>query len=932
MTTNIRESVISTPVFNSEGLRGGSIVRFFIERSTTYPSRCSDKPVCPGSYVGPYRGNLPSFKVPPHHMRMSEIMRLAQILNAQVAAFVLVWPACQYGLTANYANVQAILPLVNLIRWTCSSYIHNGEQFVAPRLKLFCAWARYKSGPQLHHPPEGISRFPFCDVNGVPDFGKVFIGSIADKSSRPKTLFRFSRMGRAFPPGDINVQRQALADHRELMTSEFSTPQVVLNAFYKVIKTVTKDCLEGIENPGISLSNSSCWERERRRGGAAEEITSTLLEYYPLVPYLSRLEGSTFESYKEACQGLGYDETFIGMSTGPEGLPHEVSDVTGLAFDAIVQKEFSGNVSRRLATHKVVPVPDRGGFKVRVITAGQARIQCLAQNVRKVIYRLVLPKTPSKWSLVENGVLHFLRQLRRPAGPQADTLGAWVAMSCDMKSATDRFPHDVVETINDAIESNLSPPQAECANWVSWRMLSGPQLLRYPGESAENQLTRTTCGNLMGTAPSWVHLNLFNLTLIRTSWSLWASERWRRQLMRFFKESSWNTGDIASVDKTGLRDKILIILADKRFNPFVFPKIWKFNELTCIVGDDLGASCPFAVAVIYEIILEICNGRTSFGKHYVQLWQDGAFVLLAEDWGIVKEQSLEVQPCESLRGIVAATHQYDSRQAMPAWHQIGTTLSASVQRVRPAARRAVCSLGHTALYDWRSYLLRVGLPVYLPTSVGGLGWPHPRGLEYALDRLSIKTKLAYQALRGFRQEPKNFVFQILKLRSSWLSSERNSAYTRLLSTLKSYFNGFSVAKTAEGQLAPLDETNHIIGLFPTRWAISSQESRCRRLTDVIDKLVLNGLPVGYMCENISLTFDKPYREASLAAKRFSRERDRLVRLRQGHMKYVKKGSELAQDIRSDEELLDSLYIFIGDEFENTFPNLSSVVLDQPTLD
>ncbi|UPT53655.1 MAG: putative polyprotein [Bactrocera dorsalis narnavirus] len=930
MPTINREQILAVPVFNSESLRGGSFVRFFLERSATYPSRCSDRPVCPEAFLGRYRGSLPHFIVPTHKLSKQKLARLSQILNAQVAAFVLVWPACQYGLTVNYPNAQAVQPIVELVRWTCSSYIHNGEQYVASRLKLLAAWARYKAGPQLHAPPGKLLRFPFCDSDGVPDFRKLFVGSISDKATRPKTLFRFSRMSRAFPPGDKIIQEQALADHKALMTSSFTTQPQLLRAFKTVIKTVSKDCLSGVSEPGVSLSNSSSWERARKRGGAAEEITSSLLRHYPLVQYLTKLEGTSFEDYEAACRGVGFDESGIGMSTGPEGLPHEVSDILAMAHSACIRDEFPDQVERRLAKHNVIPVPDRGGFKVRVITAGQARVQCLAQNVRKIIYRNILPKTPSRWSLIEDGVLQFLRQLRKPTGPQADALGAWVVLSCDMKSATDRFPHDVVEAMNDSLESNLAPGDSRSANWVCWRMLSGPQQLRYPEMKEDDPLLLTTCGNLMGTAPSWVHLNLFNLTLIRTAWSLWASERWRRMLLPLVNKGQHC--DITMLDKQALKDKISVILQHDRFNPFIFPKIWKFNEMTCIVGDDLGAVCPFGVACIYEIILEMCNGMTSFGKHYVQPWQDGAFMLLAEDWGIVKDDYLLVQPCESLRGIVAVTHQYDSRQAMPAWHQIGTTLTASVNRVRKSARRAVCSLGHTALHDWRSYLLRVGLPVYLPSSVGGLGWPHPRGVEYALDRLSIKTKLAYSALRGFRQEPKNFVFKVLELRSSWLSTERNSAYTCLLNTLKSYFFGFSVAKTPEGQLAPLDGDRYIVGLYPTRWAIMYQESRCRRLIDVIDKLVLHGLPVGYMCENISLTFDKPYREASLAAKRFTRKRDELLNLRKGHLLNVKSGSELAKDIQEDELLLSSLYIYIGDQFEQTFPHLSAVVLDSVSDD
>lgn len=182
-----------------------------------------------------------------------------------------------------------------------------------------------------------------------------------------------------------------------------------------------------------------------------------------------------------------------------------------------------------------------------------------------------------------------------------------------------------------------------------------------------------------------------------------------------------------------IKDEIMRIIQNRRSHCFSFPKDWKFNEITCIVGDDLGAICPFAVSVLYEVLLTTVNGMTSFGKHYVQPWQDGSFMLIAEEVGVVTGDHLSYQRYETLRGITAATHQYDSRNPMPAWHQIGTTLTSSVARIRPEARRAMCSLGHIALSQWRLTLVRFGLPVYLPISIGGLGWPHPRGVEYALE-------------------------------------------------------------------------------------------------------------------------------------------------------------------------------------------------------
>nr|QIJ70068.1 RNA-dependent RNA polymerase [Meagle narna-like virus] len=926
----MKETFLATPVFNNENLRGGQFVRFFIERSTTYPSRCSDSLTSPSVFSGDPIGNLPGFRVPSRKSSLKERKRLASILNAEVAAFVLVWPACQYDLQANYANRTALQPLIDLVRWTVSAYMSNGEAFVAKRLKLFMAWARYKAGPQLHAAPERLSRFPFCDAEGVPDFGKFLTGSISSCASSSVSLMRLSRMSRAFPPGDKVTADKAVADHKSLMTSRYETKPPILRLFGNVVSKVSKDSLDGVERPGVTLSSSACWERTRARGGAAEELAYVMDRHYPAAYYTAYMPGDPVDEYIANCRGQSQtDDGEFLLAVEPIGLPHEVEPVETMAWRACVEERFPSGDYRELAKHRVLPVPDRGGFKTRVITAGEAIPQSLAQNVRKIIYRHVLPKTPSRWSLIEDGVRKFLSQAARPDNYQDLKLGEWVSLSCDMKSATDRFPHDVVQAINDSLESNIAEEHRRCVNWLAWKSLSGPQQLRYPGEKDDDPLTITTCGNLMGTAPSWVHLNLLNLVLIRTAWSLWSDVRCRKTLSPFI--NGGKCCNIQSLDKSVILSKVEEIVSRPQFNCFRFPSGWRFNNMTCIVGDDLGAVCPFAVAVLYEVLLESVNGLTSFGKHYVQPWQDGAFMLIAEEVGVVTGDKLTYQRCETLRGIVAATHQYDSRDPMPAWHQIGSVLSSSIERVRPDARRAMCSLGHIALSDWRSTLLKMGLPVYLPRSVGGLGWPHPRGESYALERVSTRALMAYQVLRGFRSDPIAFAFQILKLRSSWLSTERNPSYTELLQVLKSYFVGFKVSRDANGALKSLT-ADATIGLKPddeSSWSVVAafQNGECMPLVDAIDQLVLQGLNVGYLCGAKNPVFEKPYLEAKRAGKRYSACVSKLLSLRQGHVTPISQRSEYARLIKEDEELLKSLYIWIDESFIATFPYLSRPISD-----
>ncbi|CAH1188768.1 unnamed protein product [Phyllotreta striolata] len=303
-----------------------------------------------------------------------------------------------------------------------------------------------------------------------------------------------------------------------------------------------------------------------------------------------------------------------------------------------------------MPTHKVICVPDRGAFKVRVITAGPAALQSLAHQVRKVLYRTVLPFLPTRWALVDGGLRKFLNQVALPPGAEQMGLGPWVALSYDMKAATDRFPHYLIESINDAIESNLTAVQRASPNWVAHRSLSGPQKLNY-GDEENEDIIISSCGNLMGTAPSWSLLNLFNYSLFRIAWSIWSDRALRRRYPELVSATASRSDKYrtpAVWRKLLQVTRLVIGSEDELKHCFGYPRsLPKFNTLCALCGDDLAAVCPLGVAVVYELLLELANGRASPGKHYIQPFRPGSYMLLAEEFLSIGELQETIKEIES---------------------------------------------------------------------------------------------------------------------------------------------------------------------------------------------------------------------------------------------------------------------------------------------
>jgi hypothetical protein len=933
---------IALPLVNVAGLRrhGGSVSFIIANRTPQLQNRGKSQDL--NSFFKRYAEKNLIISIPKLPIRTFD--RACQAVTAIYGAYLICWPKVQWGLEVNKANIEAATAIAEITNWVFTCYKNNGEEYVAKRLKSLAACCRFyaiTAVNQLGEPPSIPHGCPWAP-NGVfqPEF--LFRGSISEKAGSTKMLIRFSKFSRSLPPGGAWSEEAALAAHRKDVTKEFNSHPEVLRLVEMTCEKVTSDIKhlsEDILKPGFSLSEAACFEKKAKEGGAAAHVRdqlwkrNSLIAYsslddiveaskaFDLFEYLKKIHPLHFRN-EETGGGNEYDPTeeTVDHETGGTlvftawtGLPHEQKRLIKLTHKSLVSDAFDLDhrmtITPVIATHRVVAIPDRGGYKTRVITAGPASLQCLAHNVRKVLYHKVLPTTPSKWALIQDGSRKFLEQLIIPEFDR--TLGPAVILNCDLTAATDKFPFDIVRSSNIGLEKNLSDDARSSANWNAWLSLSGEQNLIYHHDK-EELLTR--CGNLMGTAPSWYHLNMINLSMFRIAWSIWSQAKCRRKLPELMKIQ--NISDIKS--RPNFISKVMNQL-EKIKHPFSFagdPKL--FAKITAIVGDDLCAVCPFGVAVIYEVIMEQSNAVLSAGKHYVQPAIEGSIALLAEEFAIIKHRRFELMPSETLRGIVSLHSSVASNEKTRdnPWAHYGTLISTSIEKSRPEVKKALCSYAHGLTAAVRSAQFRNDLPVYIPTNLGGLGWPHPKGQKYAIERCTQFSHLrTYSHLRGFLNNPLFFVSEIQKLKSCFQTSSKSSDYSKLVQIFTDLLEGLETSYDEKGRLLPLTLEKQI-GL--------KSELPCLLLTEAFERFCLQGLGVRYLT-NLS-EYDnfqeskQEYRPIKEAAIRYKSACKALAQKR-NFMNYTLPHSAYVDFIPADQAILDCLYVYHSDFLGTLLPDL-----------
>jgi hypothetical protein len=332
-----------------------------------------------------------------------------------------------------------------------------------------------------------------------------------------------SFLGRALPPSGREAAAQALRQHKSDYTSKFVTDDVHLTACTAFVKRWAKAKLV---KPKVTLeppawpSGSSCYERTAKKGGTLSYLLERSSEQEPPTHYLS------------------------------DAVAVEVAQDIGL-FSYALKRMKEGLVPE----HKIACITERG-LKTRVVNVGPAYCQVLGHSVRKHLLR-GLRSTPGAYQPIVGAEDSEILKLFE--GASAETV-----VSTDLTRATDLIPLDLAKAVVDGLADSgrLSSLEIDVL-----RLLTGPQLLRYPGEEAPIISSR---GILMGLPTSWCVLSLIHLYWL-------------------------DVAKTAAIEAAGRRK----------------PRI-----RSSICGDDALLATTVVGAASYSQCVKDCGGSPSLGKHY----------------------------------------------------------------------------------------------------------------------------------------------------------------------------------------------------------------------------------------------------------------------------------------------------------------------------
>lgn len=333
---------------------------------------------------------------------------------------------------------------------------------------------------------------------------------------------QLSFVGRALPPASTDKVKAAIDQHRVDYTSPYDTPGDHVLACRDFVRRWAKRRLVKPKSPLEAPawpSGSSCYERSAKKGGTL----SFLLEQ-------------------------------IAVAPPPIEFPTDGEAVDAAQDASLLQYALGQMEKGETPRHRVAALAERG-LKTRVVTVGPAWCQVLGHAVRKHLLR-GLKATPGAYQpLVGASDEDLLKLFEKSVGD--------VVVSTDLTRATDLLPLDLCAAVVDGLADSgkLSSLEIEVL-----RVLTGPQLLEYPGEGAPVLSQR---GILMGLPTSWAVLSLIHL--------YW---------LDFAKHTA---------------------LACRKRTPRI---------RASICGDDALLSTTVEGAAAYRQIVVDCGGKPSEGKHY----------------------------------------------------------------------------------------------------------------------------------------------------------------------------------------------------------------------------------------------------------------------------------------------------------------------------
>lgn len=335
--------------------------------------------------------------------------------------------------------------------------------------------------------------------------------------TRRTILHQVSRVSRALREADRETIERSLAEHEALALSVYETPDFLKASFARFLRHRFGGAVEGRVG---AVGSSSSYLSTKAMGGAPNEIRETVREFSnrrvthieleQLVRAASDLipEGIKLinTAYLRSCYELkrGRQNRKLPRIFLISGalFPHDKSYELSI-FDWETKKThllsilacWSSINMAELPKCRQVAVVERG-FKVRVATPLESCFRYLLGVVNSGLLES-LEKMPQVVSSLHG----------RPAEELDWTLGRryGLVFSADLKSATDHFPHDLMEVAANVLSEGWPPI------WASLLKRGvGPH--RMTSADGKREIT-TRRGILMGSPVSWPLLSMYSAWL-----------------------------------------------------------------------------------------------------------------------------------------------------------------------------------------------------------------------------------------------------------------------------------------------------------------------------------------------------------------------------------------------------------------------------------
>jgi hypothetical protein len=590
--------------------------------------------------------------------------------------------------------------------WIARSLRECGFVWTAKSVKAYAEYCRARalrcSGSQATMP----RNFP------VRSFERGWIAArIRDPATGSLALAQLARLGRAMPEADHAVILQALEKHRDNLSRQHVIEEDLLDAYGSWARAWTGLRRAMVPDHVVpSFSRSAAESVSRAEGGQLTELRQLAQPEIDAVLALLREEE-------------GYEDLGLG---GYAGLYSEEDDLQVVADCALRAADDAAGLHRE--GENPIPIKARAaaipelGCKARIVTSTSAFAVVAGDVCRKAVWPLLEaePRVDLSGKREADAYLMHDSVARAFIGAVTDEY-----YSADMTAATDLMPFALSRSIWSGVCDGLGEPHDSrlriLGNW-----LLGPVEVSYP-DLPEEPTIISRQGCMMGLPISWFVLNLFNLA----------------------------TADLATIRN--------------RRTP---PGFWVGRAPAVVRGDDLAAAFLPEEASRYESLMRTAGAEVNLDKSF----RSRHGFVLAERTFLIERESLPkgklprgftgvrrkgISPLapaltrqpdtEDLTGRREATgdrvtglrmvRDIPLRSLLPSRSTLGLPL---INTLPPACASVLAEFEDSPFYGplCRAILSaneglvekgrRFGIPLFVPRSLGGLGFPHPQGFAKAL--------------------------------------------------------------------------------------------------------------------------------------------------------------------------------------------------------